>query len=1301
MTRATDPSRDLLFGLLALQTGLINQAQLVAAFHAWTQARDRPMAEILAEQGALETNCLTAVEALVIEHLRRHGSDPERSLAAIGVGRSTRACLAQIGNRELDASLAQVGSGSTEHDTDPYRTASYSVGSATSDGQRFRVLRPHARGGLGAVFVALDTELHREVALKQILEAHADDETSRSRFLLEAEITGGLEHPGIVPVYGLGSYDDGRPYYAMRFIRGDSLKEAIEHFHARHGNRPVGWVERSEAHQSASATQPVGLDDSTHPTNDPGRRSLELRKLLRRFLDICNAIDYAHSRGVLHRDLKPGNVIVGRHGETLVVDWGLAKATGQSDPSSGERTLRPSSASGSAETLPGSALGTPAYMSPEQAEGDLEHLGPRSDVYSLGATLYCLLTGRPPYAGDPMDVIPRVQRGDFRPPRAIDPSIDRALEAVCLKAMALNPEDRYGSGRALAEDIERWMADEPVSAWREPLARRARRWARRNRSLVTGAAAALLAGVVGLAAVLAVQTRAKAELARSLANETKANQALGAANAELARSRAAVQARYDLAVAAIKTFHTGVSEDFLLKEDRFQELRDRLLKSAGDFYGRLGALLGRESDRASRRALLQANFEVAELTGKVGQSAAALAAHRRVLAAREVLAGEAVASAELKADVGRSLTAVAGLLSATGQTDEALTTFRKAEGLLAELAESASARSALAACRSRLGWLLHETGHAGDGLAVLRLARAEQEVLASAAGAATEARADLAATGTRIGMLLSATGQPTEAEGEYRRALSIQQKLAEDNPTDIQFRSSLASSHGNLGLLMSATGRLAAAEVELRGAMVLFQKLAEDHPAVTQFRNLLANVHNQLGNLLSNTGRPTGAEGEYRQVLALQQKLADDHPTVTQFRSLLAGSHMNLGVLLSTTGQPAGGEAEFRRAVAHLQKLADENPAVTRFRNQLAMSHGNLGILLSSTGRPLEAETEHRRVLAIRQKLADENPAVTEFRHHLAGSHNDLGNVLTSTGRLASAEAEYRQAAAILQRLAEDQPAVTLHRSRLANMQNNLGIVLTEMGRLTAAAAEFRRAAAILQRLVEDNPAVTEFRDYLANSHEGLGSVLSQTGRPAAAEGAYRQALAIRQKLGEDNPQIPGNRDAVASGHTYLADVLRGRGRCAEAIGDYDRAIAIRQRLVQENPTVADYRSGLAYSLRCRGLARGALGDATGAASDVRQALGLYEGLPTRSGEQWYETACCRAALAGLAGVAGSGITTAEGESEADAAMGRLRKALAMGYRNLAAMMTEAGLDSLRARPDFPLLLMDLAFPAEPFAYGD
>jgi len=203
-----------------------------------------------------------------------------------------------------------------------------------------------------------------------------------------------------VPVYGLGAYPDGRPYYAMRFIQGDSLKEAIDAFH------------------SDQALQ-----------RDPGRRSLALLKLLRRFLDVCNAIDFAHSRGVLHRDLKPSNIVVGKHGETLVVDWGLAKTAVRREPRSvtTEGTLRPSSASGTPPTLSGQVIGTPAYMSPEQAAGRLDVLGPSSDVYSLGATLYCLLTGRAPYSGgDAATVLREVRGGRFREPRQVKPEAARA-----------------------------------------------------------------------------------------------------------------------------------------------------------------------------------------------------------------------------------------------------------------------------------------------------------------------------------------------------------------------------------------------------------------------------------------------------------------------------------------------------------------------------------------------------------------------------------------------------------------------------------------------------------------------------------------------------------------------------------------------------------------------------------------------------------------------------------------------------------------------------------------------------------
>ncbi len=233
MAESAAAHRGLLFGLIALQNGLVDQGQLVAAIQAWTLAKSTLLSDHLAVQGFLDAEQRAAIDALAALHLKKHGGSTEKSLAAIPAGRSTRECLAAIGDADVEATLSLVGTNVESSSLGTFDlTAEHSVSEANSDGHRFRVLRPHARGGLGAVFVALDSQLNREVALKRILDPHADDPTSRQRFLLEAEVTGGLEHPGIVPVYGLGTYGNGRPYYAMRFIKGDSLKDAIDQFHA-------------------------------------------------------------------------------------------------------------------------------------------------------------------------------------------------------------------------------------------------------------------------------------------------------------------------------------------------------------------------------------------------------------------------------------------------------------------------------------------------------------------------------------------------------------------------------------------------------------------------------------------------------------------------------------------------------------------------------------------------------------------------------------------------------------------------------------------------------------------------------------------------------------------------------------------------------------------------------------------------------------------------------------------------------------------------------------------------------------
>ena len=337
-------------------------------------------------------------------------------------------------------------------------------------GGRYRVVRHLASGNLGDVYVAFDEHLKREVALKQIQDKHVHRSTMRALFDLEARVTGGLDHPGIVPVFSVGEDTIQRPFYTMRLIRGERLSDAIKQFH-----------------------------NTRYPKNKADERNSAMRRLLQRFIAACYTVAYAHSRGVVHRDIKPANIMLGDFGQTIVVDWGLAKPLGlvpEADHSA--ETPLPPSSSGSADTTTPGVKGTPAYMSPEQARS--EPVTPASDIYCLGTTLYTILTGRPPFpAGDHDSVLRDVREGKFRHPRQIRHDVPRALEAICLKAMALSPAKRFAHVRELAAELERYLDDEKVECARETLPEGTWRWVRKHRLVVLMAATGMTA--LGLAAI--------------------------------------------------------------------------------------------------------------------------------------------------------------------------------------------------------------------------------------------------------------------------------------------------------------------------------------------------------------------------------------------------------------------------------------------------------------------------------------------------------------------------------------------------------------------------------------------------------------------------------------------------------------------------------------------------------------------------------------------------------------------------------------------------------------------------------
>jgi len=887
--------RQLLFGLLALQTGLIRQSQLLAAFQAWTSDKSRPLADHLIALGHLNAAQRAAVEALADLNVQSHGGDVERSLGDVPAARSTYERLAELGDPDVESTLDHL---SSEHawseDGDAQGTGPYPGRTATSAGQRFRILRSHARGGLGVVFVALDTELNREVALKQILDHHADDPISRQRFLIEAEVTGGLEHPGIVPVYSLGTYADGRPYYAMRFIKGDSLKEAIDAFHQRanknspspprgdgsgvRGAPPRGegsGVREGQGVAEGKAGAPAGADNS---------RELELRKLLRRFLDVCNAIDYAHSRGVLHRDIKPGNIILGKHGESLVVDWGLAKVTGKSEPSSGEGTLSPSSASGSAETLPGSALGTPAYMSPEQAAGDLEALGPRSDVYNLGATFYSLLTGHPPFTGESREILRAVQQGGFRPPRTIDPAIDRALEAVCLKAMALRPEERYSSCRSLAEDIERWMADEPVTAWREPISRRVRRWMQRNRTTVATAAVAAAVAVVGLGAVTGVQ--AKANIALRSANE--------ATKKALAETR---EAKKETEEALVQ-----VKENARRAESNAQTARleaGRADDNAGLINGALGRLVQGVGGDPRLRAAGLTEFRKQLLRDVVGMY--------DELARRNPRAGTL--------GLGEALNNQAAVQYLLGEFPQAIKSQLRAESVLTALQPTYDTRLALANARKQLGVLYHFSDKPAEGASKTRDAVSLYQALIHERPGDQNTRFQLALATMNLGNF-SLGSDPDTAIMRYNEALALIAALRRESPANPRFTEWGARTTSSLGLVLFDTGKTDAAVAAQRQAVALAEQVTDEFLQL----DALAHCRNNLAEALDKAKLTAEADTIFRQSLQGYRTLAARFPNDVDYRWGVAMTMTNLAAVLLEQGRTK----DARELIEESGKIFDE-----------------------------------------------------------------------------------------------------------------------------------------------------------------------------------------------------------------------------------------------------------------------------------------------------------------------------------------------------------------------------------------
>jgi tetratricopeptide (TPR) repeat protein/tRNA A-37 threonylcarbamoyl transferase component Bud32 len=971
--------------------------------------------------------------------------------------------------------------------------------------QGYEVLGVLGRGGMGVVYKARQLRLNRLVALKMILSAEHAHPEHIARFHAEAEAVARLHHPHIVQIYEVGE-QDGRPFFSLEYIEGTSLARRL------------------------------------NGTPLPARQAAQLVETLAR------TMAYAHQRGVIHRDLKPGNILLeakdGRaSGEgpdaafglvPKVTDFGLAK---QVDLESGQ-------------TQSGAILGTPSYMAPEQAAGKGRQVGPAADVYALGAILYELLTGRPPFRGEtPLDTVREVLTAEPVPPSRLHARLPRDIETICMKCLEKEPRQRYPSADELADDLGRFRANQPIKA--RPVGRwqRAAKWAQR-RPAVAGLLAALAVVVAGgFAGMTALWLRAEAQ--RQAAQDAEAD----------------ALAQRDRARAAVDQFHTEVSESPELKAQGLEKLRTRLLETALPFYEQFvreqGDAPGGLDVRVARG---QAYWRLANLYRATGRNDQAEAAYRQALAIQQDLADADPAEPQYRHDLARTSFDLGNLYHALGRDDDARTPYGRAHDLFGQLVrdhpESAEWRKDLGTAQNALANLDLLAGHMGPAESAYGAARAQFQRLVDEHPQVPAYQTLLAGTLHNLATVYHNTGRTGDALKAYQAALEVQTRVVDANPDDADGQKHLAGILNNLGYLYHDLGRDSEAEAAMEAARDVYRRVAERHPAVPEYQMLLAMAHANLGAMYREVDRNTAAEQSYQAALAIQQRLADAHPGVPDYEQDLARTQFNLGNLYRDTDRPAPAELAYQAALAIQRQLVTRLPKVPDHQQALARTCDGLAVLDLHTGRTDSARAAGEEALSLLQRLTEAHPDVIEYAIDLGFASCHRADLLRETGDPVAALSWYGRAQDRLGKVLAKEPKHEEAQKALAQTHEGKARTLTRLGRHRDALDEWDRAiavdhgrsraalrsgrAATLARLGERGRAVAE-ADELAREKSLPGEALYQL--------AVVYALASSAAVSDGPTSRPGREEL---GERYAAQAVQLLQR-AEREGLFNTPAAVER----------------------------------------------------------------------------------------------------------------------------------------------
>jgi serine/threonine protein kinase len=1080
-------------------------------------------------------------------------------------------------------------------------------------GGKYKLVQSIGEGGMGSVYMAQQTEpVQRMVAVK-VIKAGMDSRAVLARFEAERQALAIMDHPNIAKVLDAGATQSGSPYFVMELVKGVPITKYCD---------------------EAKLTP---------------KQRLEL------FLLVCEAVQHSHQKGIIHRDIKPSNVLVAMYDDRAVpkvIDFGVAKATGQS------------LADLDMITGFGALVGTPEYMSPEQANLNNLDIDTRSDVYSLGVLLYELLSGHTPVDRKSLekaaileilrivrdvdapllsaklssiDTLPNVAANRRTEPKKLATQFRGELDWVLLKALEKDRSRRYSTASDLARDIQRYISDEIVEARPPSAFYTLQKLVKRNKGQVLAASLVLLALLAGIAGTTwglfrAEKRRLEAETAQTEEAKQRGIAELNEAKAIVAKDEEAKQ--------------RAIAED---ERKRAIEFRDKALDA-------LRATTGED---------------VRKLIGEKTQLTDNEKAYLEAIAKRwQSFASQDGSDQQSRAIRGEGHYRVAFLWIKLGRLEEALVECDKAlavrEKLSADFPDIPAFRQDLADSHNIYGKVFTDVGRLAEASSQFRKGMAIQESLVTDFPDEPTYREGLGLILNNLGSLYVEQGKTVESKEMFQKGLVIKEKLVADFPDRQQYREQLATHHNNFSLLLEEQGKIVEAMEESVRGLAIRKSLVADFPTELEYQQDLASSYNTYGSVLSELGRIDEAILQIREGLGIRQNLASAYPAIAKYSKDLSSSYNSLGRVLKKLGKDAEAEESYRSLIAIQETLIENFPTVPEYRQDLAVGHNNLGALLKSSGRYADAHVQYRKAIGIREKLVTDFTAVPEYRQQLGAAYSNLANLLLNEKKYKDAEVLYRQALAIQGKLVVEFPDLPSCRQNLAHFYFKLAGLLKKTGKVEEAKDNCYRGIALLEKLVLDLPGTQDHELSLGRVYELLATIKLETEQPGESIVWFDKAIETLGLLVQTNPEDKLSRGILSRCHEERAQAYDGYQKYTEAAADWLKALELGSKANSRNLKAS----------RARSLAN------SGMTSDGIELIADLIDSSHEKGDLWFQCACVFSIA--------SGKEEERKQEYADRAMQLLGKAVQFGYNNRKQLKSDRDLDPIRDRDDFAKLLNEL-----------